>query len=358
MNYALLQRMIRVTTDSADVAGSVAVDRHETVWRFTPGVPWRAGSYRLVVDGGIEDVAGNRPGLPFDVESIEPPAAAAAPKPIAVPFRIAGEQPTSPAQIDGPERVVVRSGDVALSAMLWRPRGRGPFPAALVNHGSGRTREELQRLGPYEDMAEKIGPLFARHGYVLLFVFRHGVGPSSAMGQNAVDLMNAEMARQGLEARNALQMNLLEGREMADGLAGLTFLRALPEVDSHRIVLVGHSFGGSLTVLMAEREPAVRAAVVFSAAGYSWDRSPELRARLLAAVHRTSVPIFFIHAANDYSTNPGNALDAELARLGKPHRLRIYPPVGHTPEDGHDFPNNSIAVWEPDVFAFLNSYVK
>ncbi|HEX4568462.1 MAG TPA: hypothetical protein VH138_17645, partial [Vicinamibacterales bacterium] len=75
MNYALLQRMIRVTTEGGDVAGSVAVDRHETVWRFTPGVPWRAGSYRLVVDGGIEDVAGNRPGLPFDVESAEPPAA-------------------------------------------------------------------------------------------------------------------------------------------------------------------------------------------------------------------------------------------------------------------------------------------
>jgi hypothetical protein len=49
---------------------------------------------------------------------------------------------------------------------------------------------------------------------------------------------------------------------------------------------------------------------------------------------------------------------ASLARLGKPHRLRIYPPVGSTPEEGHDFPNNSVAVWEPDVFAFLDAYVK
>ena len=91
MNYALLQRMIRVTTESGDVAGAVAVAGHESVWRFAPSAPWRAGSYRLVVDGGIEDVAGNRPGLPFDVESIEPPPAAAVPTPITVPFRIGAD---------------------------------------------------------------------------------------------------------------------------------------------------------------------------------------------------------------------------------------------------------------------------
>lgn len=71
----------------------------------------------------------------------------------------------------------------------------------------------------------------------------------------------------------------------------------------------------------------MRAGVIFSAAGCSWDQSPELRGRLLEAARRTTVPLFFIHAENDYSTNSGKALDAELARLGKPHRLRIYPPV-------------------------------
>lgn len=75
---------------------------------------------------------------------------------------------------------------------------------------------------------------------------------------------------------------------------------------------------------MTEREPALRAAVVFSGAGYSWDRSPALRARLLEAARRTAVPLFFIHAENDYSTNSGQSLAAELARLGKPHRLKIY----------------------------------
>jgi carboxymethylenebutenolidase len=257
-----------------------------------------------------------------------------------------------------PEIVTIRSGEATLHAHVWRPAGPGPFPAVLVNHGSGRTKEQLERLGPYEQQSETIGPVFARHGYVCVFLFRRGVGPSTDQGQNAIDGLNREFAAQGQTARNALQMDLLEGREMRDGLAALAFVRHLPDVDARRVAIIGHSFGGSLTVLMTEREPTLRAAVVFSGAGYSWDRSPELRARLLDAARRTAVPLFFIHAENDYSTNSGRVLDAELARLGKPHRLKIYPRVGRTADEGHDFPLNSVATWEPDVFAFLDQYMR
>jgi dienelactone hydrolase len=43
---------------------------------------------------------------------------------------------------------------------------------------------------------------------------------------------------------------------------------ALPYVDAGDMGVIGHSFGGSLTVLMAEREPDLRAVVVFPRAGY------------------------------------------------------------------------------------------
>jgi hypothetical protein len=39
----------------------------------------------------------------------------------------------------GPDTVEVHNGSVTLRALLWRPKGRGPFPAILLNHGSGRT---------------------------------------------------------------------------------------------------------------------------------------------------------------------------------------------------------------------------
>ena len=162
----------------------------------------------------------------------------------------------------GPKTVVVHNGSVTLHALLWRPQGHGPFPAILLNHGSGRTREELKRLGPYEQQADILGPVFARHGYVFLFLFRRGVGLSADQGTNAVDMMNSEFSAHGQEARNKLQLQLLETREMSDALSGLAFLRALPDVDPHNVAVVGHSFGGSLTLLMAEHEPNLRAIVV------------------------------------------------------------------------------------------------
>src|SRR5450631_1668071 len=142
----------------------------------------------------------------------------------------------------GPQTVVVHNGPVTLHALLWRPQGHGPFPAILLNHGSGRTREELKRPGPYEQQADLLGPVFARHGYVFLFLFRRGVGLSADQGTNAVDIMNSEFSAHGQDARNKLQLQLLENREMSDALSGLAFLRALPDVDPHNVAVVGHSF--------------------------------------------------------------------------------------------------------------------
>lgn len=256
-----------------------------------------------------------------------------------------------------PQVVEISSGSAHLKAILWKPAGEGPFPAVLINHGSGRTREDLKRLGPYETQSDILGPVFARHGYICLFLFRRGVGLSTGQGESAIDTMNYELAAHGEGGRNAVQLQLLETRELQDAEAGLAYLRALPQVDAARVALVGHSFGGSLTILMAEREPAIRALVIFSAAGYSWDRSPDLRKRLLAALPHIRAPVFFIHAANDFSLNSGKAMDKRLAELGKQHRLEIYPPIGATAEDGHAFPLIGVKIWESDVFAFLDHWM-
>ncbi len=256
----------------------------------------------------------------------------------------------------GPDTVVVESGALKLRALLWRPQRRGPFSAVLFNHGSGHARDTASgRRG--QRHPEVLGPVFARHGYVFLYLFRRGDGLSAGQGIPSGDLMDRELAANGQEGRNQIQVQLLETDEMSDALAGLTFLRTLPEVDPRRVAVAGHSFGGSLTLLVAERDSSLRAAVVFAGAGYSWERSPPLRARLLDAVGRTAVPVCLIHAANDYSVAPGKALGAEMARLGKPHRVKIYPPIGRTPDIGHDFVHLAVPTWEPDVFAFLDEHL-
>jgi hypothetical protein len=68
MNYPLLQRMLQVAAARGRVEGTIAVDRQESQWRFTPKTMWTAGAHRLIVDTGIEDLAGNKIGQLFDID--------------------------------------------------------------------------------------------------------------------------------------------------------------------------------------------------------------------------------------------------------------------------------------------------
>ncbi|HEX5147648.1 MAG TPA: alpha/beta fold hydrolase, partial [Candidatus Limnocylindrales bacterium] len=54
-------------------------------------------------------------------------------------------------------------------------------------------------------------------------------------------------------------------REVARLRAGLDLLAARPEVDSARLAVVGHDFGGMLAILAAARDPRVRSLVVIAA---------------------------------------------------------------------------------------------
>jgi hypothetical protein len=55
---------------------------------------------------------------------------------------------------------------------------------------------------------------------------------------------------------------------------------------------------------------------------------------------------------------PGKSLAAEFARLSKPYALKIYPPVGQSASDGHNFLYTDVALWEDDVFKFLDQNVR
>jgi carboxymethylenebutenolidase len=258
----------------------------------------------------------------------------------------------------GPEIVVVPSGNLRLKGFLWRPTSSSPSPAVLFVHGSGDTDAAHTSGFTMADAAEKLGPAFVKHGYAFLYLCRRGQGLSADQAPFMQDLLEREKKARGNEARKHLQFVLLTTDHLDDEIAGLSFLRGLPEVDTHRIAVVGHSFGGQLALLTAEHDSTLRAAVTFGAAAASWEGSTELRNRLLAAVRSTTVPIMFIHAANDYSTAPGHALAEERARVGKPYALKIYPPFGKTADEGHNFVYTDITEWEADVFGFLDTHVK
>jgi len=257
-----------------------------------------------------------------------------------------------------PETVVVPSGKLRLKAFLWKPSGRVPFPAVLFCHGSGGADAEHTAGLPITKAAEKLAPLFLKHGYAFLYLFRRGQGLSADQGPFMQEILRQEEAAKGKEARQHLQFMLATTDHLDDVLAALAFLKGAPAIDARRIAIVGHSFGGQLTLLAAERDNTIRAAVTFAAAADSWERSPELRERLRGAADKATVPIMLIQAANDYSTAPSQELANELERLHRAHLLKIYPAVGQTADDGHNFLYLAIPQWEHDVFGFLDEHVK
>jgi carboxymethylenebutenolidase len=254
-----------------------------------------------------------------------------------------------------PDTVVVPSGTLRLKGLLWMPPGREAYPAVLFVHGSGSADAAHTGELAITEAAATLAPVFVKHGYAFLYLFRRGQGLSADQGPFMQDILRREKAAKGDEARKRLQLVLKD--HLDDVMAGLSYLKMRPGIDARRIAVVGHSFGGQLTLLAAQYDRSVRAAVTFGAAAASWQDSPEVRDLLLNAVRKANVPIMLIHAANDYSTAPGKALDSELTRLSKEHVLRIYPPFGRTPDDGHMFIYTDIAEWEPDVFRFLDQYV-
>jgi carboxymethylenebutenolidase len=256
-----------------------------------------------------------------------------------------------------PETIVVPSGNLQLKGLLWKPNGPGPFPTVLFNHGSGGADADHTAGLPITEAAEKLAPLFLKHGYAFLYLFRRGQGLSGDQGPFMQDILLQEEAARGKRGRQHLQYMLATTDHLDDVMAALSFLKTAPAIDAKRIAIAGHSFGGQVTLLAAERDNTLGAAVTFAAAAGSWGRSPELRERLRAAAEKTTAPIMLVQAANDYSIAPSQELAAELRRLHKSYVLKIYPPVGQTSDDGHNFLYLGIPQWERDVFGFLDEHV-
>ena len=239
-----------------------------------------------------------------------------------------------------PIEVTFPSGNLILHGFIYKPEGKGPFPAVLWNHGSERRPGWLPELAP----------LFLSKGYILFIPHRRGHGRSP--GDYVMDLLDRANQSGGPQTRNRKLVELME-LHLEDQLAALSYLRGLPDVDPQRIAVAGCSFGGIQTVLMAERGQGLRAAVDFAGAAQNWEHSQDLRDRMLKAVRQAQMPIFFIQAKNDYDISPSRDLAAAMEKANKPHAIQIFPSFGRSNQDAHEFCVHGGEIWSPQVFSFL-----
>ena len=195
-----------------------------------------------------------------------------------------------PALALGANVVSFPSGHLALRGVLYKPAGKGPFPAVLYNHGSAMENSAASAA---------LGPLFAHHGWVFFMPHRRGQGFSASAGSYIRDEIAGAFKTGGFSGAAAVMIRLLETDHLNDQLATLAWLRKRGYVQPDRIAVAGNSFGGIETVLGAERG-SYCAAVDLSGGAESWAKAPALRTMMVNAVRDSRVPIFFIQPANDF----------------------------------------------------------
>jgi fermentation-respiration switch protein FrsA (DUF1100 family) len=147
--------------------------------------------------------------------------------------------------------------NVHLAATLTIPPGPGPFPAVLLITGSGpQDRDETLpfRHRPFLVLADYL----TRQGIVVLRADDRGVGKSSGDFTTAT---TADFA--------------------TDTEAGIAYLKTRPEVNPHKLGLLGHSEGGVIAPMVAARNSAVSFIVMMAGPGV---RGDEIIPAQLAAI--------------------------------------------------------------------------
>jgi hypothetical protein len=83
LDSALALRLI-----SLPVAGVASLGANESSWSFIPDAPWAAGTFDISIDTALEDLAGNKVGRPFDVDTFNPITVRSGRGTVTLPVRI------------------------------------------------------------------------------------------------------------------------------------------------------------------------------------------------------------------------------------------------------------------------------
>ena len=137
--------------------------------------------------------------------------------------------------------------NVTLAATFTIPQGKGPFPAVLLITGSGPQDRDESIMGhkPFLVLSDYL----TRQGIAVLRADDRGVGKSTGKFSGAT---TADFA--------------------TDAEAGVAYLKTRPEVDPHKIGLVGHSEGGIVAPMVAARDSDVAFIVMMAGSGVPGDQ--------------------------------------------------------------------------------------
>jgi len=239
--------------------------------------------------------------------------------------------------------------DVAMRATLRLPIGRGPFPLAVVSHGTSES-EKLRE--DYDEPAfDVISSWLVKRGYAVLLPQRPGHGET---GGRYLESSGSCDAARYLDAGNATAEALKIAIEYAEGYS---FILKGP------VLLVGHSAGAWGSLALAASDPKiVRAVINFSGGrgGHSYgvpnrNCAPERLVQAAAAFGAaTKAKTLWLYAENDsfFSPELSRAMAEAFRAAGGPIEYHLLPAL---PDDGHYliFLPDAVRLWGPIADTFL-----
>lgn len=184
-----------------------------------------------------------------------------------VPAQQAAAAPPEPVATDryAETALTIDSAGIGLPATLTLPTGTGPWPAAVLVHGSG-PHDRDETIGPnkpFRDLAHGL----AEHGIaVLRYDKRTQAAPQTLAGNDFT----------------------VDQEVVDDALAAVAALRARPGIDPDRVFVVGHSLGAMLAPRIGERDPRIAGLVLLAAPAMRLEDTVVRQSRYLAGLAGTS----------------------------------------------------------------------
>ena len=197
------------------------------------------------------------------------------------------------------KQVSSRSGDETVSAMLYTPSGKGPFPALIAIHA----------VGGLDEWVKQQASNLADAGYLTLAVdlYRGRVASGSA------DKMS--------EARE-IARSVPTGPRDRDLLAAFNFLLTRPNVIKDHIGAIGWYMGGTSAIRFASLEPRLEVAVAHYPTGVPQDSATlsKINARCC---------LFLGWKDTIFPVENGRNFAKQMKSLGKNVVTVIYQDAGH-----------------------------
>ena len=137
---------------------------------------------------------------------------------------------------------------IYVTALLYVPNGKGPFPAVIHMHGH-------HAEGKFGDRQQSMSQAMVKSGYVVLAPDCWGVFERSTIYQKA-DYHGGFLGESLMNIGETLM-----GEQLVDNMRGVDFLCSLPIVQKNHIGSTGASGGGNQTMWIAAMDERIAAAM-------------------------------------------------------------------------------------------------